>query len=60
MKQWSSWYTRLKNVSALLSNPDRMRRVRAVVQQGPLSHTIAYSTLRLFCMSSGGKLFRSS
>eukprot|EP00971_Amphidinium_carterae_P041777 820906-Amphidinium_carterae.1 len=26
MKQWTSWYARVKNVCALLSHPDRMRR----------------------------------
>eukprot|EP00971_Amphidinium_carterae_P000717 14099-Amphidinium_carterae.1 len=38
MESWEVWYSSLKNVAALLSNADRMRRVVAVIQESPLAH----------------------
>eukprot|EP00971_Amphidinium_carterae_P232139 4606566-Amphidinium_carterae.5 len=38
MSQWRAWYLKLKNTAALLTRPNLMRRVIAVISTGPLPH----------------------
>eukprot|EP00971_Amphidinium_carterae_P339051 6476660-Amphidinium_carterae.1 len=38
MREWKSWYRKLKNTAALLSRPNLMRRVLAVLSTGPIPH----------------------